>query len=124
MTLVRAIDCEIFELPGIRFTPFATPKRGSSDIAAWRLTIKAGTPGTPHQLTRQEIIHATGGHAVATIAGRNIDVHAGDTLLVPPLTDFSLANPGKANFEAIAMIPAGTQALADGMKPFSPPWTL
>lgn len=124
MTLIRASDCENFDLPGIRFTSFATPRRGSTEIAAWRVTIGPGTPGTPHQLTRLEIVHAIRGRAVATIAGQSVDVGPGDTLLVPPHTDFSLANHDQTEFEAIAVLPAGGQALTEGAQAFTPPWAL
>ena len=122
MTLNRAENCAVFELPGIRFTSLVSPKTGGEDNSVWRLSIAAGTPGTAHRLTRQELIHALSGTAVATIGGRRIMVEQGDTIMVPPMTAFSLANESTTAFEAIAIFPKGGQAIMGDEAPFTPPW--
>lgn len=122
MIIKRAADCAVYELPGIRFTALASPGTGSEDNAVWRLSIAAGTPGTPHRLTRQEVIHAIGGVAVATVGGREMTVEKGDTIIVPAMTAFSLANESADAFEAIAVFPKGGQAVVENQPPFTPPW--
>lgn len=122
MTVIRASQIEYFELPGITFSSFASPKKGSTENSAWRLNIQAGTPGATHQVTKQEIIHAVKGSAVATIDGKSVTLQPGDTVLVPPLTDFTLANPGPELFEAIAILPVGAQARMGAEPLFTPPW--
>jgi mannose-6-phosphate isomerase-like protein (cupin superfamily) len=122
MTLNRAEDCAVFELPGIRFTSLASPRTGGEDNSIWRLSIAAGTPGMAHKLTRQEVIHALSGMAVATIGGRRISVEPGDTILVPPMTAFSLANQSEKVFEALVVFPKGGQAIMGEEAPFTPPW--
>jgi quercetin dioxygenase-like cupin family protein len=121
MTVIRASEVEIFELPGIIFSSFASPKKGSTENAAWRLRIQPGTPGAPHQLTHQEVIHAISGKATATVGGKATTLQSGDTIIVPPNTDFSLANTGAEPFEAIAIFPASGQTIIGG-EAFTPPW--
>jgi len=77
-----------------------------------------------HQLTREEILIATAGSATASVSGTEIRLDAGDALVVPAFTDFSLANPHERLFEAIAVLPVGARAMIEGGEPFAPPWSL
>lgn len=77
-----------------------------------------------HQLTREEILVATAGSATAFVDGTEIRIDAGDALVVPAFTDFSLTNPHEKLFEAIAVLPVGTRAIIEGSEPFAPPWCL
>ena len=118
---IAAAQAPVFELPGIRFTGHAAPSRGSTDSAVWIVELAPGTPGNPHQLTREEVIVAVDGRAVGTVNGREFALTAGDSLTVPPLTDFALANPFESTFRAVAVLPVGGQAIM-GESTFTPPW--
>ena len=118
---IAAARAPIFELPGIRFTGLAAPSRGSTDSAVWIVELAPATPGSAHQLTREEVIVALEGRAVGTVAGEQFELAAGDALTIPPRTDFALANPFDSTFRAVAVLPVGGQAVM-GENTFTPPW--
>ncbi len=122
MTYLPAATTTRHELPGVVFMALASPQKGSTANSVWRLMIAPGTPGTAHQLTKEEIIVAISGQASATINGKRHDVRAGDTLIIPALTDFSLSNEGQEFFEAMAIFPVGGQAIIGDGPAFTPPW--
>ncbi|MGO9698415.1 MAG: cupin domain-containing protein [Xanthobacteraceae bacterium] len=124
MPHIPSAEAPMFKIPGTTFTGLAAPSRGSQENAVWRVTVDPGTPARVHQLTREEILIATAGSATASISGSVINVNAGDALIVPPFTDFSLANPHQTAFEAIAVLPVGARAMIEGGDPFVPPWSL
>lgn len=80
-----------------------------------------GTPGTPHRLTREEVIVAVQGHARATVGGIEYEQEAGGAVIVPPRTEFPLANPYAEPFCAVAVLPVGGAAVMNG-ETFIPPW--
>jgi quercetin dioxygenase-like cupin family protein len=112
------------QFAGVTFSPLAAPHLGSRENAVWRIKIPAGSIAeTAHQLSREEILVVVCGAAVATIDGSGHQVAPGDTIILPAFTDFRLDNPGDADFEAIAVLPAGGHALLPGQRPFMPLWT-
>jgi quercetin dioxygenase-like cupin family protein len=127
MAHISSADAPVFKIPGATgatFTVLAAPSHGSRENAAWRLTLDPGAPARPHQLSREEILIATAGRATASLNGDEIQVNAGDALIVPAFTDFSLANPNQTAFEAVAVLPVGAHAMIEGGEPFLPPWSL
>jgi len=105
-----------------RFTSLATPSRGgTSDTAVWRVDIAAGTPATPHRLTREEVFVVLSGGAAVRIGGERRMVVSGDVIVVPPDTDFELATDDQA-LSALCCLPVGGQAYTSGGAPFTPPW--
>jgi mannose-6-phosphate isomerase-like protein (cupin superfamily) len=110
-----------FTVPGLTVTGLASPSRGASETSAWRLVIEPGSPGATHQVTREEVFVALRGTAVATVGGEQRPLPAGGALVVPPHTDFSLANPSEEPFEAVALLPVGGAAVMGG-ETFTPPW--
>ena len=125
MPYIPSAEAPVFNIiPGTTFTGLAAPSRGSKENAVWRVTVEPGTSARVHQLTREEILIVTAGSATASISGSVINVSAGDALIVPPFTDFSLANPHQAAFEAIVVLPVGARAMMEGGEPFVPPWSV
>ncbi|HVJ88683.1 MAG TPA: cupin domain-containing protein [Labilithrix sp.] len=61
------------------------------------------------------------GSAVVTLGGVEHSFGAGDALIVPKDTPFSLANRGEEPFEAMVAFPVGGKALTNA-EPFTPPW--
>ena len=122
MSCIAPEDAVVFNLPGIVFAGLAAPSRGARETSAWRLRLEAGTPATPHRLTREEILVATAGRALASIAGTEHDLVAGGAVIVPAETDFALSNPHDEPFEAVAILPVGGQARIGDAAPFTPPW--
>lgn len=109
-------------MPGLRFTPLAAPSRGTARTSVWRVEIRPGTPGTPHQLTEEEILVVLSGTASVRIAGRDARAVAGDAVVVPPDTDFCLANEGPDPLHMLCVLPVGGRARTGDGEPFTPPW--
>lgn len=119
--LIVGANAPTFDLPGIQFRGLAAPSRGAAESAVWVVSIAPGTPGVPHQLTREEVLVAIEGRARASVAGIQYELEAGDGLVVPPATDFVLENPYEAPFRAVAVLPVGGGAIV-GDDTFIPPW--
>lgn len=123
MTYIAAEQAPVFtQIPNVTFTGLAAPSRGARDNAVWLVEIAPGTPGAVHRLTREEVIVALAGEAVATLDGATHTLTPGGALVVPPGADFALANHGAAPFRAVAVLPVGGQACMPGGEPFTPPW--
>src|SRR4051812_11464337 len=119
MTIVRKADAPVFRLPGLCVTGLASPSRGAAETCAWHLALEPGTSGVPHRMTREEIFVAVRGSAIARIGQNEQTLRAGDALVVPRETEFSLANPSGESFEAIVALPVGGQAITESDAPFT-----
>jgi quercetin dioxygenase-like cupin family protein len=110
------------ERPGASFTSLATPSRGSAETSVWVVELAPGTPGTPHQLTREEVFVVLEGSAEVHLDGAVSVAEPGDAIVVPPGTPFALAARGSRSLRAVCCMPVGGQGmLADGAA-FTPPW--
>src|SRR5918994_931672 len=94
MAVITAPDRPTHDLGGTRFTSLATPSRGSTETAVWRVVIEPGVVPTPHRLTREEVFVVLAGRADVTLAGVVGVARAGDAIVVPPDTEFVLSNGG------------------------------
>jgi len=119
--LIKAVEGPVFALPGVQFTGLASPSRGAAETSVWVVEIAPGTDGAPHRLTREEIIVVIAGCARATLAGIDYELTPGSGFIVPPETEFSLANPYDAAFRAVAVLPVGGEARI-GDETFVPAW--
>lgn len=109
-------------LHGARFTSLASPRRGTRETSMWRVEIAPGTPATPHEVTREELLLLLAGRASVTLAGEVHEAGPGDVIVVPPGVRFELSVLGDDPLEAFVCFPVGGQArLADGTA-FTPPW--
>jgi mannose-6-phosphate isomerase-like protein (cupin superfamily) len=123
MPVIFQKDAPSFSLPGLSVLGLAAPSRGATESSVWRLSLAAGSPGTEHSVDREEIFVVLSGRALARLGGEEIELAAGDTLIVPPGQPFSLSNRGAEACEALAVAPAGVRARIGGGEPFAPPWT-
>jgi quercetin dioxygenase-like cupin family protein len=121
MPVITASARSTHELDGITFTSLATPSRGTAETSVWEVEIAPGTPGAPHEVTREELFVILAGRATVLLDGRRGEATAGDTVVVPPHTPFALANEGAEPVRALVCFPVGGQARADGAT-FTPPW--
>lgn len=122
MALLARRDARTFTLPGVHFTTLSAPSRGARENAVWEVTLEPGAAGSPHMLTREETFVALEGSAVADIDGECCELTAGSALVVEAGRLFSLSNPGRAPFRALAVYPVGGQVLVEGRPQFTPPW--
>jgi quercetin dioxygenase-like cupin family protein len=122
MPLLHPADHRSFDIAGTRFTALAAPSRGAAETATWRLHVAPGTNGTPHRVTREEIVVALTGRGQATVDGQVHDLEAGAALIIPASSTFALGNPHDDPFEAIAIFPVGGEVVVGDAAPFTPPW--
>src|SRR5438093_420376 len=115
MPITKKPTAHTHELPGARFTSLATPKRGSRSTSVWRVELSPGTPGTPHELTAEEVFVVLEGRARVRLAAEESEAGPGDCIVVPPNTPFCLEALGSVPFSAICCLPVGGRGrLADG----------
>ena len=122
MPFIAQHDAPAFSLHGASFTGLASPTRGATETAVWLLALAPGTPGTPHQLTREEVFIGLEGQASATVGNETYQITPGSALIVPAHTTFTINNNSDALFRAVAVLPVGGQAMLAGQAPFTPPW--
>lgn len=108
-------------LAGAAFTSLATPGRGGARTSVWSVRLSPGHPAATHRLTHGESFVALEGRAVVHLAGVRHEVRAGQVIVVPEDTPFSI-EAVDGEFEALCVLPEGGQALMDGGAPFTPPW--
>ncbi len=121
MRVIKRAQAPVFEAGGTTVTGYASPSRGAAEISAWQVELAPGSVTPVHQLDREEIFLATDGEMVAIIEGDEHSVGAGDCLIVPAGTTFSLAVPGTVPFRALVCLPCGGRASVEGQS-FVPPW--
>src|SRR5579885_396420 len=122
MPVVHAPSGPTHELGGARFTSLATPTRGSTETAVWKVEIVPGTPATPHSLTREEVFVVLEGRACVRIDGEDGQAGAGDAIVVPAGVPFELANGGETPLHLVCCLPVGGQGRLDDGTQFTPPW--
>jgi mannose-6-phosphate isomerase-like protein (cupin superfamily) len=88
----------------------------------WQVEIQAGTPATPHRLTREEVFVILGGSALVHIDGQPGSAQPGDVVVVPAAVDFDIVAAGPEPLRALCCLPVGGQALLADGEPFTPPW--
>ena len=124
MPVLPAPPTPAHDIGGARFTSLATPTSGSSDTSVWLVEIDAGTPATPHELTREEVFVVLAGRAAVRIGDHDQEAGAGDAIVVPAGVPFALAPAGAEPLRALCCLPVGGQARLPGGEPFTPPWAL
>lgn len=120
MTVIAQEDARVFDTGGAQITGLASPSRGSSTLAAWRVRLKADHPSPEHSLSGEEVFIVLEGSVTARFGDREETASAGGALIVAPGEPFSLV-ARDAPAEAICMLGVGTQATVDG-RSFTPPW--
>jgi mannose-6-phosphate isomerase-like protein (cupin superfamily) len=121
MAIIEAPLVPTHDLGLIQFTSLATPSRGSSDTAVWRVEIAPGAPVTPHSLTREEVFVVLAGCATVSIGGVVGDAPTGSAIIVPANTPFAVSNTASEPLHMLCCLPVGGQAVVDGAT-FTPPW--
>jgi quercetin dioxygenase-like cupin family protein len=123
MHLITRTDAPTFDAGGTAVRAYAAPSRGSTEVSVWQIELAPGSTSPRHHMNREEVFLGLDGHAVAEIDGTEHGLGAGDCLILPAGTDFTLHVPGQQPFRAVACMPAGAQAtlVPDGTS-FVPPW--
>ncbi|MFF6782196.1 cupin domain-containing protein [Streptomyces sp. NPDC012510] len=122
MPIVRPSEAVVHEIHGARFVSYATPLTGSTELAAWRGEIPAGTKAPAHTVSKEEILHLLVGELLVTLDGRTDRVTAGDTLIINAGATLAVENPTSETAVTWVTTSLGLEAeLADGTW-IVPPW--
>src|SRR5829696_3273712 len=123
MELIKRTDAPTFDAGGTTVTGYAAPSRGAAEVSLWQVELAPGSTSPLHHMDCEEVFLGLDGRAVAAIEGTEHALGAGDCLILPPGTAFTLHVPGDAPFRALACMPAGAKAtmVPDGAT-FVPPW--
>jgi quercetin dioxygenase-like cupin family protein len=122
MPVITASDAPTFDAGGATITGLASPSRGSTDAAAWRVRFAPDHPSPSHSVSREEIFIVVHGALTARFDDRDETAEAGGALIVPAGEEFSLVAEG-GPAEAICIMRVGGQATAGGAT-FTPPWAV
>lgn len=122
MAVLPAPTAPTHQVGSTAFTALASPSRGTTDTSVWQVEIAAGTPPTPHQVTREEIFVVLAGSGDVRLGDDRQPARAGDTIVVPPGVPFELTNTGDGPLRALVCLPVGGQAQVPGGEPVVPPW--
>lgn len=122
MHIITADQAPRFELPGVEFTGYASPSRGSAGLCAWQIKASPGlVSDQAHTLDQDEVFMVTSG--IITLSADGPALSAGDCVVVPAGTPIQLSNPGDDVATAHVIIRAGFSAtMADGSPVGTPPW--
>jgi quercetin dioxygenase-like cupin family protein len=112
---------DVFETHGSRFSSYASPSRGTTQLCAWRLDVPADLRGAPHRPSREEVLLVLAGELGISIDGATETAKPGDVVVVPAGSELRV-DGGSAPASAWVTTTAGLEArLADGST-FTPPW--
>lgn len=120
MPVVSPTDAPTFDVGNAIVTGLASPSRGASDTAAWRIQFNSDAPSPKHSLDREEVFVVLKGAITASFVDREETAEAGGALIVPANEEFSLVAKGE-QAEAVCVLPVGGKAQSDGGS-FTPPW--
>ena len=112
-----------FEIHGGRFSSYVAPARGSTQLCAWRLDIPAGTSGTAHVVSHEEVLLWLAGSASIQLDEAVCTVAVGDVILVPAGARLKVDNPGSVPAAAWVTTSVGLTAQFDDGTSMTPPWT-
>ncbi len=112
-----------YESGDTKFTGYAAPSRGATEISLWRIEMAAGSSSPLHEMDVEEVFLAVRGEAVAAVGGVESTVGVGDCLVLPARTPFTLTAGPEEPFQAVACMRAGGRAtLVPSGESFLPPW--
>jgi len=112
----------VHDLHGTRFTVYAAPGSGSSELCAWQAEIPSGSVGVPHRITREEVFLVLDGTLRVTLDGAVHDLTPGDVLVAPAGSQLQADNPGDQPVRSWVTTSVGLRAaLPDGTW-ITPPW--
>ena len=122
MHIITADSAPRFDLPGVEFTGYAAPSRGSDGLCAWQITVAPGlVSDQAHMLDHDEVFLVTSGSIRLSPDGQRL--RAGDCAIVPAGGPIQLSNPGAEPATAHVLIRSGfTATMADGSAVPTPPW--
>lgn len=125
MEVVRFVphtDGVTFEAHGSRFLSYVSPARGSAQLCGWRLEVPAGSRGSAHRVSHEEVFLVLQGSPLLTINDVAREMQPSDVALFPVGASVKVDNPAPVPAGAWVTTSVGlTAEMADGSR-ISPPW--
>src|SRR6516165_6824148 len=90
MAVVTPSEAPTFDTGEATITGLASPSRGSTDTAAWRIRFAPDHPSPAHSISREEIFVVVAGALTAQFHDRDETAEAGGALIVPAGEAFTL----------------------------------
>ena len=107
MTIVRAADVEMVETPGKNHTGgVATPRQQADEVLVLRQRQEPGGANPIHRHDREEVMIQLDGVVSVTVGDEEIELAAGDALIVPAGAPHQITNRGTARAEWLLVAPA------------------
>jgi quercetin dioxygenase-like cupin family protein len=123
MPLIRQTDARRTETPNAVMTTLASPTIGGAGHAVWRVDMRRGQAGPAHAFDVEQVWTVVRGGATVVLAGEALAVTAGDTVVMPAVTERRILADPQDGFAAIVSAPAGARAtLPDGTDKGVPAW--
>lgn len=123
MPVILRTETRRSETAGGVMTTLASPTQGDATRAIWRVEAHPGVPGPSHVFDVEQIWTFLTGGAAVVLDGENLDVVAGDTLVIPAETVRQVTPDADHGFTAIVTAAAGALAGAPGADSgVVPPW--
>jgi mannose-6-phosphate isomerase-like protein (cupin superfamily) len=124
MNLIQQANAPVFNAGDTIAVGYAAPSRGAAEVSLWRVELAPGSTSPSHSMDCEEVFLALEGEMIANVDDVEVRVRAGDCLILPAHTPFTLSVQGAEPFRAVACMPAGGKAtMSDGGASFTPPWT-
>jgi mannose-6-phosphate isomerase-like protein (cupin superfamily) len=123
MSVIHPAATAVYQMHGTSFTSYASPAHGSKELCAWRIEIPGHTQGTPHHVSREEVLYILSGTIRATIGEQSEEAAAGDVILVPAGSRFGVDNLTDEPAIAWVTTSAGFMGVMPDGSWITPPWT-
>ncbi|MDD7941268.1 cupin domain-containing protein [Actinomycetospora lutea] len=121
-TLIRRADARRTTTPNATMTTFASPTQGASRQALWRVEMAPGAQGPDHVMAGEQIWTVVGGAARVAVAGEEVELGPGDTLVLPPGVPRRIHADAERGLEAVVTGPGDDRASGPGREPVVPAW--
>lgn len=123
MPHLTAQSARTFSMHGVTFSSFAASASGATTLAAWRADFEPRTPGQPHTMSHEEVLHVLAGSLEVEVDDDRCTATAGDAVLVPAGAVFRVTNATDRPASAWVTTTLGmTATMADGGDLVTPPW--
>jgi mannose-6-phosphate isomerase-like protein (cupin superfamily) len=123
MPVIHPAATAVHQMHGTSFTSYASPAHGSKELCAWRIEIPGHTQGTPHHVSREEVLYILSGTVRATIGEQSEEAAADDVILVPAGSRFGVDNLTDEPAIAWVATSAGFMGVMPDGSWITPPWT-
>ncbi|GAA1399663.1 hypothetical protein GCM10009639_39710 [Kitasatospora putterlickiae] len=121
MSVIRLTDARRTETPSAVMTTCASPTQGGTGLAVWRVEMPPARTGPRHAMDTEQVWTFLTGSAAVELAGEELHLGPGDTLVLPAAAPRRLRTDG--GFTAVVASPAPSRAVnLDTGDRVAPPW--